>query len=212
MDSWLSAMSRLFPIWSPWLLSNLFCCLWKHGSFPSMNSFSPRNQLWLVLFNINLPHFFKERYQSIAAHPCLWKAPPLLLTDHSLNQKGRRKQLGFTFLFFFFQSTQMSTSSRMFGTAELVMEQTKSAWSKIAGGPLLKWREERKPQASLKCEWVQRPQSHVYLHRRHAEPTKENRNMNSTRTLLHLSCEPGAALDAWAVFCYDQQSSFPIAL
>lgn len=80
----------------------------------------PRNQLWLVLFNINLFYFFsKERYQSVPAHPCLLKAAPLLLTYHSLNQKGRRKQLGFTFSSFFFSfSTQMSTSSRMFGIAE----------------------------------------------------------------------------------------------
>ena len=64
--------------------------------------------------------FFQRKIPISSAHPCLLKAAPLLLTYHSLNQKGRRKQLGFTFLFFFFffQSTQMSTSSRMFGIAE----------------------------------------------------------------------------------------------
>lgn len=65
---------ELFQILFPWLLSNLFCCLWNRGSFPSMNSFSLCNQLWLVLFNINLFYFFSKKDTNQFCTPLLVKS------------------------------------------------------------------------------------------------------------------------------------------
>lgn len=146
-------MGRLFLIRFPRLLSNLFCCRWNHGSFPSMNSFSPCNQLWLVLFNINLSYFFKERYQSVAAHPCLLKAAPLLLAYHSLNQKGRRKQLGFTFLFFSFKVHKCQLPQGCLAQRSSVIERTKSAWSKGCRRPTAKM-EGGKETTGLPEVWM----------------------------------------------------------
>lgn len=113
------------------------------------------------------------------------KAAPLLLTYHSLNQKGRRKQLGFTFLFFLSKYTNVNFLKDVWHSGVQSCYVQSQLDQKVAGCPLLKWSEKRKPRASLKCEWVQRPLSHVYLHWGHAEPTRELRKCKPL--LLHFS-------------------------
>ena len=206
--------AELFQVLFPWLLSNLFCCLWNHGSFPSMNSFSPCNQLWLVLFNINLFYFFSKKNTNQFCTPCMLKAAPLLLTYRSLNQKGRRKQLGFTSLFFLSKYTNVNFLKDVWHSGVQSCYVQSQLDQKVAGCPLLKWSEKRKPRASLKCEWVHRPLSHVYLHWGHAEPTRELRKCKPL--LLHFSIftfKTRAALSfIFYFYCCTQLRTFHLAL
>lgn len=139
MDSWLSAMSRLFPIRSPWLLSNLFCCLWKHGSFPSMNSFGPCNQLWLVLFNINLPHFFskKDTNQLLHTPACEKHHLSCWLTILLIKREGGGSWDSL-FSFFSFKVHKCQLPQGYLAQLSSVMERTKLAWSKGCRGPTAK--------------------------------------------------------------------------